>query len=165
MAKRISNTKIGDIFCAQVDDKSKRYLQYVISDMEQLNSDVIRAFKKLYPIDATPTLEEIVSDRVDFYAHCVTKAGIKFSFWETVGNIPDVGDTDNILFRDKRDWTISKGKTDDDWWVWYVNQPFDHVGKLSEENRKADLGLIFHPDRILTKLQTGSFDGVYINFE
>lgn len=53
----------------------------------------------------------------------------------------------------------------DDWWIWYVNQPFDHLGKLSEENRRADLRFIFHPDRILTKLQTGSFDGVYINFE
>ncbi|MBF0576043.1 hypothetical protein [Dysgonomonas sp. GY617] len=164
MANRISNTKIGDIFCAQVDGTTKRYLQYIISDMEQLNSDVIRAFKKVYPIDATPILEEIVSDQVDFYAHCVTKAGIKFGFWQTVGNSPQVGDTD-ILFRDKRDWTISKGKTDDDWWIWYVNQPFDHVGKLSEENRKADLGLIFHPEDIVCKLKTGTLGNIFAHFE
>ena len=38
--------KIGDVFVVKVDDKSKKYFQYIISDLTQLNSDVIRAFKK-----------------------------------------------------------------------------------------------------------------------
>lgn len=165
MAKKINNTKIGDIFCVQISEKSKKYLQYVISDIEQLNSDVVRAFKKIYPIDSTPTLEEIISDHVDFYAHCVTKAGIKFGFWETIGNIPDVGDTDSISFRDKLDWTISKGKINDDWWIWYVNRPFDHVGKLSIQNKKADIGIIFTPNLIYNKLKEGTFGGIFTHFE
>lgn len=165
MTKRINNTKIGDIFCTQISDQSKRYLQYIISDIEQLNSDVVRVFKKEYPIDSFPSLEEIVRDQIDFYAHCLTKAGIKFGFWETIGNIPDIGDTDSILFRDKLDWTISKGRINDDWWIWYVNRPFDHVGKLSKQNEKADIGIIFTPNLIYNKLKEGTSGGIFTHFE
>ena len=54
MNKRIKNTKIRDVFSANIDNNHKRYLQYIASDMTQLNSDVIRVFAKIYPIDANP---------------------------------------------------------------------------------------------------------------
>ena len=38
-------TKIGDVFCANLGDY-KKYFQLVAYDQTQLNSDVIRAFKK-----------------------------------------------------------------------------------------------------------------------
>lgn len=47
MAKRIV-TKIGDVFCAEIDNRIKRYFQYIVNDMEQLNSSVIRVFKTHY---------------------------------------------------------------------------------------------------------------------
>lgn len=71
MLKRIKNTVIGDVFCAKIDENHKKYLQYIVSDLTQLNSDVIRAFKKSYPIDANPDLSEIVTGEVDFYAQWI----------------------------------------------------------------------------------------------
>lgn len=46
-----ANTKIGDIFCVKLDNNRKKHLQYVASDLTQLNSDVIRVFKIVYPTD------------------------------------------------------------------------------------------------------------------
>ncbi len=99
-----ANTKLGDVFLVKINDAEKKYMQYIISDMTQLNSDVIRAFKKVYPIDTPSDLEEIGKDDVEFYAHCVTEWGIQFGFWEKVGNIKEVGKTDHILFRDSGDY-------------------------------------------------------------
>ncbi len=59
MAKRIV-TKIGDVFCVEVDNEYKCFFQYVANDMTVLNSSVIRVFKEHYPIDYKPNLDEIV---------------------------------------------------------------------------------------------------------
>ena len=75
---RIS-TKIGDVFSVKVDENNKKYFQLITFDLTQLNSDVIRAFKKAYPIDITPDLSEIVDGEIEFYAHCVTKWGMKMN--------------------------------------------------------------------------------------
>lgn len=45
MAKRVV-TKIGDIFSVPISDKEKRYMQLIAFDLTQLNSDVVRIFKK-----------------------------------------------------------------------------------------------------------------------
>ena len=42
-----SNTKLGDIFCVKIDENNKKYFQYIANDLTQLNSDVIRAFKRI----------------------------------------------------------------------------------------------------------------------
>jgi hypothetical protein len=47
MATRIS-TKIGDVFSAKIDGNTKKYFQLIAFDLTQLNSDVIRGFKKVY---------------------------------------------------------------------------------------------------------------------
>ena len=62
-------TKIGDIFCANLDSKTKRYFQYVAIDESMLGGSVIRVFKRKYDINAEPTFAEIVNDDVDFYTH------------------------------------------------------------------------------------------------
>ena len=48
MAKRIV-TKMGDIFCVEIDNGYKRFFQYIINDIEALNSSVIRVFKTIIP--------------------------------------------------------------------------------------------------------------------
>lgn len=68
-------TKIGDVFVVNIDNYNKKYFQLIAYDLTQLNSDVIRAFKKTYPIDANPDLREIVNEEVGFYSHCITKLG------------------------------------------------------------------------------------------
>ncbi|MFH4275952.1 hypothetical protein WAJ11_20270, partial [Acinetobacter baumannii] len=80
------NTKIGDIFVVKVDNDKKKYFQLIAFDLTQLNSDVIRSFKKVYPLEADIDLLEIVNGEVEFYAHCVTKFGLKMNLWEKVGN-------------------------------------------------------------------------------
>ena len=72
MAKRIV-TKIGDVFCVEVDNEYKCFFQYVANDMTVLNSSVIRVFKEHYPIDYKPNLDEIVRGNVHFYAHTILR--------------------------------------------------------------------------------------------
>ena len=90
MAKRIV-TKIGDVFCVEIDNQCKRYFQYIVNDMEQLNSSVIRVFKLHYPIDYKPIIDDIVKDEVEFYAHTVLRAGIVNNAWYKVGKSKDLG--------------------------------------------------------------------------
>lgn len=162
------NTKIGDVFSVKIDN-NKKYFQYIVSDLTQLNSDVIRAFKKVYPINAHPDLSEIVNGEVEFYAHCVTKLGLKMGYWESVGNISDVGKTDHILFRDTNDAGSIPGeqiKISHKWYVWKINDnDFMRVGKLVGENRKAEIGSVIPPDSIVHRMQTGKYDFVYPEFE
>jgi len=68
-------TKIGDVFSVPLDNINKKYFQYIANDLTQLNSDVIRAFVKRYPIDAVPDLLDVVRDDVDFHAHVRHKVG------------------------------------------------------------------------------------------
>ncbi len=157
-----ANTKIGDVFSVKVDENSEKYFQYIISDLTQLNSDVIRSFKKKYPIDANPDLLEIVESEVEFYAHCVTILGIKMGFWEKVGNINIVGDTSQILFRDTNDYGHKVGeepiRVSKKWYVWHVNdRDFTRVGELVGDYRKAEIGLVMNPQRIVDRIKTGDY--------
>ncbi|OAV76272.1 hypothetical protein Barb7_00020 [Bacteroidales bacterium Barb7] len=158
--KRVKNTKTGDVFSVPVGDNSKRYIQYIVSDFYQLNSDVIRAFKKVYPADASPALSEIVNDEVDFYSHCATKAGIKLGFWECVGNIEDVGSFDQIFFRCTDD--DGYGFVSHGWFVWKVgDEEPKSVGKLDDKTRKAEYGEVFQSKRIVDRLKTGFYSCVH----
>ncbi len=158
-----ANTKIGDVFSVKIDNNSKKYFQYIVSDLTQLNSDVIRAFKKAYPINANPDLSEIVNGEVEFYAHCVTKLGLKMNYWESVGNISNVGNFDNVLFRSSGD--NPQTRVSHNWWVWKINEEQKPVGKLEGENQKAEIGSVIPPDSIVHRMQTGKYDFVYPEFE
>ena len=165
---RIS-TKIGDVFSVKVDENNKKYFQLIAFDLTQLNSDVIRAFKKVYPIDFTPDLSEIVDGEIEFYAHCVTKWGMKMNLWNKVGNISEVGNISHILFRDTNDYGSKPGeqiKISNNWHVWKINDnDFTWVGKLEGENRKAEIGIVISPDSIAHRMQTGKYDFIYPDFE
>lgn len=158
-----ANTKIGDVFSVKIDNNDKKYFQYIISDLTQLNSDVIRTFKKEYPINANPDLSEIVNGEVEFYAHCVTKLGLKMNYWESIGNISNVGNFDNVLFRSSGD--NPQMKVSHNWWVWKINEKQKQVGKLEGENRKAEIGSVIPPDSIVYRIRTGEYDFVYPAFE
>lgn len=158
MAKRVV-TKVGDVFCANIDGKYKRYLQYIVSDLEQLNSDVIRVFKEKYPIDAEPKLDEVVKGEVDFYAHCVVSGGVKRGLWEKVGKCADVGDVEHIIFRCKGIMIDGDFKDDYGWRVWYVNQPMVEYHSLRDEHKQSFLGSVFLPESILYKMKNGLYIG------
>ena len=165
-----ANTKIGDVFSVEIDDNSKKYFQLVAFDLMQLNGDVIRAFKKTYPISANPELSEIVGGEVEFYAHCVTKFGLKMNLWEKVVNSSTVGKTDDILFRGSNDSGSKVGEENvevsDKWYVWRINdKDFTHVGKLKGENRKAEIGIVVNPYDVVERIKTGKYSFFYPSYE
>ena len=130
MAKRIV-IKIGNIFCAEIDGKYKCYFQYIMKDTNQLNSPVIRVFKRRYPMDYKPDMEEIVSDDVLFYAHTFIRFGVFYEAWYKVGNSMNLGvdECRKVLFGTCR--TMPPGRFEpvvyvdplDNWRVWHVGEP------------------------------------------
>lgn len=164
------NTKIGDVFSVKLNENSRKYFQLIAYDLTQLNSDVIRVFKTVYPTNANPDLSDIVNGEVEFYAHCVTKFGIQFEQWEKIGSIKNIGRTDHILFRGTGDYGTMVGeepiKTSSNWYVWRINdRDFTNVGRLKGDNRKAEIGLIINPYSIVARIKTGKYDIFYPDFE
>lgn len=164
-----TNTKIGDVFSVKIDENNKKYFQLIAFDSIQLNSDVIRAFKKVYSLADSPELSDIVTDEVDFYAHCVTKFGLKMGLWETTGNILEVGDYSNVIFKDTNDAGTRPGQQvaiSDKWYIWRINDlDFTNVGKLEGENRKAEIGVVVNPYDIVDRIKTGKYNFFYPDFE
>jgi hypothetical protein len=163
-------TKIGDVFSVKVDDNNKKYFQLIAFDLLQLNSDVIRTFEKLYPLDVNTDLSDVVSGDVDFYAHCVTKLGVKMKVWEKEGNVDIIGDTLSILFRDTNDYGSSVGekpiKVSNNWYVWRINdEDFTRVGKLEGDNKEAEIGIVMNPYDIIDRIKTGRYKFEYPDFE
>ena len=158
MAKRIV-TKIGDIFSVALNNGNQRFFQYIANDYSQLNSSVIRVFKKEYPAEYELNSEEVVKDEVDFYAHVILKFGIIEGAWQKVGKSQDVGDTENILFRMYCSDAVDH--KDRLWYAWYINNDnrFD-VGVLSESFRKvSDIGLVFSAKSIIGRIKDGRMPG------
>ena len=159
-----ASTKIGDIFSIAIDENKKKYFQYVTNDHTQLNSDVIRVFKTFYSTIVDPDLNTIINDQVDFYAHCVTKWGIKLGYWTKYGNVAEVGKVDT-LFRTSGDHGNLSIVISENWWVWKVNEPRKYVGKLEGENRNAEIGSVIPPDSIVHRMRTGKYDFVYPQYK
>ncbi len=161
--------KIGDVFSVNISESEKKFFQYIAVDSTQLNSDVIRSFKKKYLINEVVEIESILDDEVDFYAHCVIKFGLKMKLWEKVGNSNKTGELKNILFRGSRDSGCKSGeqiKFSTDWYVWKINdKDFTSVGKLEGDNIKAELGLVVNPYDIIEKMRTGSFRFFYPDYK
>ena len=157
--------KIGDVFSAPIDQNSKKYFQYIADDLTQLNSNVIRGFKKKYLLKETPVLSEVTKDEVDFYAHCFLRNGIKMHLWEKLGNATDIGEL-NFFFRDTNDYGIGKNqepiKISNNWYVWKVNdKSFTRVGKLEGGYKNAFIGLVFNPLGILEMLKGNKYPPHY----
>lgn len=159
------NTKIGDVFVVKINKNEKKYFQLIAFDLTQLNSDVIRVFKEIYKLDDQPSLFEITEGAVDFYSHCVTKWGIKSANWEFVGNINNLGNTENILFRDSSDYGNPDIKVSNNWWIWRIGKKQVNIGKLTREFQSADIGIVFDAESIVHRMKTGEYDGVYPDYE
>lgn len=168
MAKRVI-TKIGDIFSVPINEKEKRYMQLIAFDLTQLNSDVVRVFKKVYSIDAQPSSDEIINDEIFFYAHCVTKFGVKLNLWEKVDKNLNVGNIKIPVFKSTNDYGHKQGeepiRISYDWYIWHINDDRIRVGKLEGENRKAEIGLVVNPYDIVERAKTGKYGFFYPDFE
>ena len=152
-------TRIGDIFCVEIDDKYKAYFQYIAKDWEQLNSTVIRVFKNHYPIDSNPSMEEIVNDEVAFYAHTVLQVGFKIGTWYKVGNSKIIGDVENIYFKIYPDvnYGLTGQKKSYKWYVWKINHEWEAIGEMKEQFQHYDMGFVYPYFDIKEKIKTGKF--------
>ncbi|MDR6546505.1 hypothetical protein J2810_002564 [Chryseobacterium rhizosphaerae] len=169
MAKRVK-TEIGDIFSVTLDNGNKKYFQYIANDLTQLNSDVIRCFKKEYPNDEIPDFSELLSGDVDFHAHTMINLGVKQSYFKQEGKSSIYTTTEDILFRDTNDYGKKVGdesiKISDNWFVWKINaEIFTKVGKLTGDNRKAEIGIVIPPFAIVERIKTGKYNFVYPDFD
>ncbi|MFC1925939.1 hypothetical protein ACFLW2_04500 [Chloroflexota bacterium] len=157
-------TKIGDVFSVKLDETTKKYFQYVANDITQLNSDIIRAFSKTYPIDEKPDISDIVKDEVEFFAHTMINLGVKMRFWEKAGKAPEIGKVD-VVFRDSDDYGTPEIKISHKWYVWRINEKFVYVGKLEGENQKAEIGIVLNPQDIVDRMRTGKYHFVYPGYQ
>lgn len=161
--------KIGDLFKVSLGDKKWRVFQFISKDATQLNSDVIRVFDKEYTGELPLDFDGIVSDDVDFYAHCFLKVGIKMGFWEKIGSSPKLGETSRILFRDTNDSGSKPGEQiliSQNWFVWNINDnEFTHVGELKGKLKNSEIGIVINPQSIVHRIKTGEYDFFYPKFE
>ena len=154
-------TKIGNVFCAEINNEHKRFFQYVANDLEELNSSVIRVFKPRYPMDYKPVIEDLVKDEVEFYAHTILKFGIVFNAWYKVGTSKNVGEGyKETWFGDISPdiYTNPNLNPTENWIIWKVNQPRIFIGHLNKElsNQINRGGVIPYVD-IIHRLQFGYF--------
>lgn len=156
------NTKIGDIFSVNLGNGNLKYFQLIAFDLTQLNSDVIRCFKKDYPIDQISNFDMILNDEIQFYVHCVTKIGLKMKFWEKVGSSKNIGEINQIIFRDTPDYGVKLGeepvKFTKNWFIWRVNdEKFTDVISSSEDLKNSHIGMVINPLGIIEMLKGNKY--------
>jgi hypothetical protein len=83
---------------------------------------------------------------------------VKLGYWEKIGNCPDIGEINHILFRDTNDYGNPQIQISQDWWIWKINEEQQRVGKLLGENQKAEIGLVINPESIVHRIRTGKYD-------
>ena len=154
-------TRIGNVFCAEINNEHKRFFQYVANDIEQLNSSVIRVFKNKYPIDYNPNVEDIVKDKIDFYAHTILKFGIEFNAWYKVGTSKTIGEEyKNVWFGNVSPeiYTNPYLNPAEHWIIWKINQPRIFIGKPNKEYKHLiNRGDVISYIDIINRLTFGHF--------
>lgn len=161
MATRIV-TKIGNIFCINVEGKYLRYFQYIANDLSQLNSSVIRVFKKKYPIDYKLNAEEVVEDEVELYTHTILSHGIREGLWTKVGKSKNIGTLDNIIFRIKLSGNMGDSNEPFEWAIWRINEEYIRFGigvHLPEKFKQGTfVGLVCPPQRVWERIVAGKWN-------
>ncbi len=140
MAKR-TVTRIGDIFCAEIDNEYKCYFQYVGKDSGQLGGALIRVFRKRHPIDANPDMMEVINGEIAFHTLTFIQVGTKLGTWYKVGKAPilyqeylnDIifGKPRHFLF-DQKTFASYDVNPFNHWFVRTFNTPFKDIGRLPD---------------------------------
>jgi len=158
----------GSVFVASLGNGKKKYFQFICLDITQLNSEVIRVFEGEYPAEALPDLDTIISAKVEFYSHIFIRLGAKLDLWDKVGNT-EVPNSVPVWFRTADDYGRKVGEppimVSNRWWVWKVGKERKFVGRLPNEYKSAEIGLVFPPDEIIERMKTGRYSIEYPAFE
>jgi hypothetical protein len=156
--------KLGDIFSVTLENGLKRYFQYIGDDITQLNSEVVRVFKRSYALDEKPDCADVVADYVDFYAHVVCKIGVHFKVWTKEGNCRDIA-REPIYFRQSDESGNLSMSISKNWSIWEMGQEMQYVGKLSKKYKNMDLGIVVNPYDIKDRMTMGEYNFVYPSYE
>ena len=146
---------LGDIFEIHLEGDKKGYFQYIAKDSTQLDSEVVRIFSNRYSIAEEPNFSDIVSNGVQLHAHVFIKTGLRFGFWNKVGN--EKIDESIVLskFRATDDILDPSIKISKKWYVWEINQKSKYVGKLNAEQKQYTIGVVQPPQVIKKMMETG----------
>lgn len=150
MAKR-TVTRIGDIFCAEIDNEYKCYFQYVGKDTYQLGGALIRVFRKRYPLDANPSMDDITADEVAFYTLTYIQPGTYDNAWYKVGKAPIRNEEalKDIIFGNPREYMTDMATLDT-----YDVNPFEHWFVRYFNCYAVDLGVL--PEKLKTLVEWDS---------
>lgn len=163
MATKRIVTKIGNVFCVEMDGRYKCFFQYIANDIEQLNSSVIRVFRKRYPMDYKPDMDEIVAGEVAFYAHTILRAGIANGIWYKVGKTSDIGqkELEDVIFG-----TTGKIRSDvqedvdprENWRIWDLNgHELRHTRLPESIKENVEVGCVLSYLCILDRIRYGYY--------
>lgn len=146
---RAPQTRVGDIFEIPITPRIKRYMQFILVDSSCLGGWCIRVFKKEYATEDKPDMEDVISDKVDFY--CLTYAighGVLDELWTKAGKSKELGSFDNIVFKQK---DIIHGG----WRIWRARQEVKHYKTLPKKYVKASKGALLAPMSVVNRIRTG----------
>ena len=154
------------MFEVPLKSRMKGYIQYIGNDLTQLNSDVIRVFKRRDKVEAEISVDDILKDGIDFYSHVVdVQHGVKDGSWSKIGNSENLGDLKAPFFRSSRDYGDPSIKVSHKWDVWRMNETDEYVGELKGENARAEIGSVTWPKKIAERMQTGEFSNFYPDYQ
>ena len=155
--------RFGDVFEVKLD-VGKKYFQFLRLDITQLNSEVIRAFSKLYRSSDDPSIEEITDGEIDFHAHTMIRLGYKMGLYQKIGS--SKGNlTEHVTWRQ----TVLSGNIENriytDWLIWKSGDNMKpYVGPL-EKLRTTELGCVHNPIDVVERMRNGEYKYVHPRFE
>lgn len=158
-----SKYPLGTVFEVPLVDGTIGYLQSIAHDKSMLDSTVVRVFQGVVKKSFEPTVQDIVSREIQFYAHVFLNACIKFGFWRKVGIAPYPNNI-QVVFRASWDDGDPSVTVSNRWYVWRVNDTFLDVGTLPREYYNAELGCVLSPQMIAKRMETGEFGMSYVSF-
>ena len=166
MAKRVQ-IRLGDVFCAEIDGAFKCYFQYVAKDAALLGDAVIRVFDTHYPMDYEPVIDDIVKDKVAFYAHTLIRFGLIYDAWYKIGNSKRIDSTDleSLIFGVVNDSVCDFENRKvvfvnplENWTIWKFNYELKIIGVLPKEfHDKVIPGSIYPYIEIVTRMKYGYY--------
>lgn len=139
-------TRVGDIFCVEFPDNTKGYFQFIAIDRFQLGSPIIRAFRTHYQKDANIDVEDIIKDKIDFYAHTFLRPGLKNGTWTKIGKSKELGveGLKNIYFGTAKDTLMDESSFKvidvdpmEHWTIWKYDEERKDIGILPEKYHKC----------------------------
>lgn len=155
--------EIGDVFEVPVSG-GKKYMQFIGDDWHQLNSSVIRVFKKIHSKDTVYDLSLLEDDEEEFCVHVVDiRQGEKENLWHKVANEEVVGADNKVFFKGSHDLGNPEVKVSKDWYVWQFGE--DGSQEVSQQDEILDhayVELIMQPKRVYEMIENGgTYPGVY----